>query len=91
MDFEKNTWNIGDVTTFDTNTPLYFPENAGLVRIDQNQCKHSDLIVTGGIDRTGAILNWVFGVSFNEEGENLIASMSMSDNGMLLPSARFMH
>ena len=91
LDFDKDTWNIGEVTTFDINTPLDFPDNAGLVKVDQTQCKHSDLIVTGGVDRTGAILNWVFGVSINLEKESLVASMSMSDSGMLLPKARFMH
>jgi hypothetical protein len=79
LDFEKNTWNTGDVTTFDINQPLHFPDNAGIVKLDKSLCTHSDLIVTGGVDRAGAILNWVFGVQFQEENSNLIASMSMSD------------
>lgn len=79
LDFEKDTWNTGDVTTFDINQPLDMPDHAGLARVDSSQCAHSDLLVTGGVDRTGAILNWVFGVQFQEEGGNLIASMSLSD------------
>jgi len=62
LDFEKNTWNTGDVTTFDINQPLYFPDNTAMVKVDGSQCTHSDLIVIGGVDRAGAILNWVFGV-----------------------------
>lgn len=36
LDFEKNTWDIGDVTTFDINQPLHFPDNAGIVKVDSS-------------------------------------------------------
>ena len=64
MDFEKDTWNTGDVTTFDINQALDFPDHAGIVRVDQSLCTHSDLIVTGGVARSGSILNWTFGIQF---------------------------
>lgn len=36
LDFEKNTWNTGDVTTFDINQPLHFPDNAAIVKVDKS-------------------------------------------------------
>ena len=34
LDFEKDTWNTGDVTTFDINQPLDFPDHAAMIKVD---------------------------------------------------------
>jgi len=92
FDHEKNTWDFGDVTGFDINQPLMLPENASMVPLDNSQCEHSDVFITGGIDKYNNVLNWTMGLSFAKENEkSLLCQMSLSNNDMILPEGRMMH
>lgn len=74
FDHERNTWDFGDVTGFDVNQPLMLPENASMVPLDNSKTFfHSDLIITGGVDKYNNVLNWTMGLAFaKEEGKSLL-------------------
>jgi hypothetical protein len=67
FDNEKQTWDFGDTTGFDVNLPLMLPENASMVRLDNSVCEHSDIIITGGVDKYNNVLNWTMGLAFSKE------------------------
>lgn len=73
LDQKRNTWDFGDTTGYDINQPLELPENASIVRLDNAVCDHSDIIMTGGVDKYNNILNWTMGLAFQKENDNLVA------------------
>lgn len=63
-----------------------------MVTLNHTECEHSDILITGGIDKYNNVLNWAMGLAFSkEEGKNLICSMSLSNPDMILPEGRMMH
>ena len=68
------------------------PENASMVPLDNSKCEHSDVFITGGVDKYNNVLNWTMGLTFaKEEGKSLLCQMSLSNNDMILPEGRMMH
>lgn len=62
-----------------------------MVRLDNALCDHSDIIISGGVDRYNNLLNWTMGLAFQKETGNLLAQMSLSNPEMILPEGRMMH
>lgn len=92
FDHQNSTWDFGDTTGFDINQPLMLPENASMVTLDNKECEHSDILITGGIDKYNNVLNWTMGLAFSKEnGKSLICQMSLSNPEMILPEGRMMH
>ena len=91
LDYNQDTWAIGDVSAAGGDY-LEVAENSSVVRLDSSKCKHSSLIVTGGVASQGSILNWTYGMQFFKDGnKGVVGMMSWSDPNMLLPEQRMMH
>ena len=64
LDFNKDTWAIGDVKYLDGSPTFFMPENSAIIPIDEkiHRCKHSNFLVSGGVLPNGQLVNWNFGV-----------------------------
>jgi hypothetical protein len=51
LDFNKDTWAIGDVKYLDGSPTFFMPENSAIIPIDEkiHRCKHSNFLVSGGV------------------------------------------
>lgn len=66
LDYKKDTWAMGDVEYVKGQATFTLPQDAAIVKIDKKMydCNHSNAIVLGGIDKSGYLLNWAFGIEF---------------------------
>ena len=66
LDFQKDTWALGDIKQIDQSIPFVIPENASIIKFGKDvRCEHSNAFVTGGVDKAGNILKWAFGIRFD--------------------------
>jgi hypothetical protein len=67
LDFQSDTWNIGDVQQNQGYSAFSIPENSAVVPIDfeKHPCDHTNFIVTGGCVPSGELMSSVFGCIYD--------------------------
>ena len=73
LDYTQDTWALGDVTTAD-GYQLEIAENSSITKLDAKECSHSNVLVTGGVCKSGAILNWAYGVNFEKDSKGQVVA-----------------
>lgn len=99
LDFQKDTWNMGDVQSVEGMSQFYVPQNSSIVRVDQDKhaCTHSNLFITGGTSPTGDLLNIGMGLKFElkqgemEQDTAFQLDLVYSDPVLNMPFQRMMH
>lgn len=74
LDYKQDTWANGDVESV-FKSPLEIAENSSVIRVD-GWTKESLLFTTGGVLESGCVLNWAFGLKFEQIDGKLTAYMS---------------
>lgn len=99
LDFQKDTWNMGDVQQVEGISQFYVPKDSSIVRVDQDKhaCTHSNLFITGGTTAAGDLLTAAIGLKFElKTGENEFdtafqLNLAYSDPMLIMPFQRMMH
>lgn len=98
LDFQKDTWNMGDVQQVEGFSTFFVPQNASLAQVepDKHQCNHSNLFVTGGVAPTGELLTTAIGIKFDlksaDSGDSAFQlNLVYNDPILTLPFQRMMH
>lgn len=98
LDFQKDTWNMGDVQQVEGFSTFFVPQNSSIVQVEpgKHHCNHSNLFVTGGVAPTGELLNSAIGIKF--ELKNVGAgdtafqlNLVYNDPVLIMPVQRMMH
>lgn len=98
LDFQKDTWNVGDVQQVEGYSTFFVPQNSSVVQVEpgKHQCDHSNLFITGGVAPSGELLATAIGIEFAlktaADGDATVQlNLSYSDPILTMPFQRMMH